>query len=163
NARAPLQPAGAHDRRPPDVRARLGRRPHGGCQLGGALARRAPGSREAHLPLRLEPGEPGWPHLARVHRGRGEALPGLRVARPARCEALEREHPDLAREHRQAFSGERPAGWDALLPSFEPGKAVATRSAGGSALGALARRVPWLMGGDADLSESTKTALEKAG
>ncbi len=63
----------------------------------------------------------------------------------------------------QAWSGELPAGWDAELPAFEPGSQVATRSAGGKVLNALAKNVETLVGGDADLSCSTKTLLSDAG
>jgi transketolase len=60
-------------------------------------------------------------------------------------------------------SGELPQGWDAELPSFAPGESLATRQAGGKAVNAIATRVPGLIGGDADLSVSTSTALKDAG
>jgi transketolase len=72
-------------------------------------------------------------------------------------------HPELAAEWRQAWAGKLPAGWDAALPKYEPGAKVATRTAGGKALNALAARVPWLFGGDADLGGSTKTVLDREG
>jgi hypothetical protein len=53
-ARTSLQPPGARDRQPSDVRARVGRRPDGGNLRRGGLARGTPGSFQAHLPLRLE-------------------------------------------------------------------------------------------------------------
>ena len=68
-------------------------------------------------------------------------------------------HPDLAREFELALAGELPEDWEADLPSFEVGAKVATRAAGGKVLNGLAKRVPWMFGGDADLSCSTKTAL----
>jgi transketolase len=77
--------------------------------------------------------------------------------------AWEKAYPDLAREWRQAWALELPAGWDANLPSWKAGDKEATRVAGGSALNALAASVPCLAGGDADLSESTKTTLKGAG
>jgi transketolase len=46
------------------------------------------------------------------------------------------------------------------LPTFEPSQKIATREAGGKALNAIAPRVPELLGGDADLSSSTKTAVD---
>ncbi len=53
-----------------------------------------------------------------------------------------------------------PDGWDADLPSFPPdAKGVATRVSSGKVLNAIARHVPWLMGGSADLAPSTKTLL----
>jgi len=69
---------------------------------------------------------------------------------------------ELAREWRAALKGELPPGWDADLPKFKVGDAIATRSASGKAINAIAPKVPWLLGGDADLSESTKTKIESA-
>jgi transketolase len=55
---------------------------------------------------------------------------------------------------------ELPAGWDTDIPSFaaDP-KGLATRDSSGKVLNAIARHVPWLIGGSADLSPSTKTNL----
>jgi transketolase len=72
------------------------------------------------------------------------------------------ENKELAEEWRTALKGELPSGWDAGLPSFKVGDAIATRSASGKAINAIAPKVPWLLGGDADLSESTKTKIESA-
>ncbi len=74
-------------------------------------------------------------------------------------ERYEKAHPDLALQWKEALAGNLPDGWDDDLPSWEPGEKVATRSAAGAALHAIAARVPWLIGGDADLSSSTKTRL----
>ncbi len=46
-----------------------------------------------------------------------------------------------------------------IMPKFETGTKIATRTANGKVLAALGKAVPWLMGGDADLSCSTKTAI----
>ena len=73
--------------------------------------------------------------------------------------AYQRAFPDLAKAWQQGLKGELPAGWDAGLPSFETGAKIATRAASGKVLNGLAKHIPWLMGGDADLSCSTKTAL----
>lgn len=70
------------------------------------------------------------------------------------------KYPELAEEWRKSMEGELPDGWDDDLPEWEPGEKVATRSAAGKALNAIASKVPWLIGGDADLSSSTKTALD---
>ncbi len=73
-------------------------------------------------------------------------------------------HPELAREWALALAGSLPDGWDAALPSSGPDdKPLGTRVSGGEALNAVARAVPWLVGGDADLSESTKTRLDGEG
>jgi len=73
------------------------------------------------------------------------------------------EHQELAEEWRRAWAGELPTGWDAELPAWEAGKNEATRVAAGKALNAIAAKVPWLLGGDADLAGSTKNTIEGAG
>ncbi len=53
-----------------------------------------------------------------------------------------------------------PAGWEAALPEFEAGKALATRAASGEVLTALAPVLPELWGGSADLAESNNTTMK---
>lgn len=72
-------------------------------------------------------------------------------------------NPDLAEEWRRVQAGELPKGWDGGLPVFEAKDAQATRQASGKALNAIASRMPELVGGDADLSVSTSTALKEGG
>ena len=69
-------------------------------------------------------------------------------------------HPELAQQWHMAHRGELPANWNADVPSWPAGKGPATRAAGGEVLNALAKNIPWLIGGDADLSVSTKTKLK---
>ena len=70
-------------------------------------------------------------------------------------------YPELGTELDRRLAGELPAHWDADLPRYpRDAKPVATRAASGKALNALARRVPELLGGSADLSESNNTLLE---
>jgi transketolase len=70
-------------------------------------------------------------------------------------------HPDLADQWVSALSGFLPRGWDQDLAGFKPADGpMATRAASGKALNALARRVPALMGGSADLAPSNKTFLD---
>jgi transketolase len=80
-----------------------------------------------------------------------------------RFEAYAREYPELAAQWERAHEGDLPPGWDADLPSFAPGERVATRVASGKVLNALAARVPWLVGGSADLNPSTNTVLRGLG
>ncbi|NOT30341.1 MAG: transketolase [Planctomycetes bacterium] len=75
--------------------------------------------------------------------------------------AYAKAHPELAAEWKRAWAGEYATGWDAGAPKFDPSAKVATRTAGGKALNAFAAKIPHLFGGDADLSGSTKTALDK--
>jgi len=77
-----------------------------------------------------------------------------------RFDAWASANPDLAEEWRLAFSGRLPPGWDADLPKWKAGEKEATRAAAGKALNAIAARVPWVFGGDADLSVSTSTKLK---
>ena len=76
---------------------------------------------------------------------------------------LRAKDPAKADEFERRMRGELPAGWDRDLPSFPAGKAVATRDAGGKIMNALAARLPEFLGGDADLSCSTKTTLDNLG
>ena len=81
----------------------------------------------------------------------------------ARFESWAAAHPELAAEWERRLNGTLPAGWDSELPQFEAGTQQATRVAGGAALRAIAAGVPELIGGDADLSVSTNTALKGEG
>jgi transketolase len=103
-----------------------------------------------------------------------EALAHLRAAKDrgasaeaewcGRFEAYRKAHPELAAEFERAMRGELPLGWDAEIPKFSPAdKPVATRSAGGKVINAIAAKLPELMGGSADLNPSTETALKGAG
>jgi transketolase len=81
-----------------------------------------------------------------------------------RFEAYRGAHPELAAEFDRVTKGELPKGWDADIPKYSPAdKPVATRSAGGKVINAIAARVPELVGGSADLNPSTETALKGAG
>ncbi|MDA8194962.1 MAG: transketolase [Thermaerobacter sp.] len=70
---------------------------------------------------------------------------------------------ELAEELTQSWTGAAPPGWDANLPVFAEGTQIATRSASGQVLNALARNIPWLGGGSADLAPSNLTRLTEEG
>jgi transketolase len=73
----------------------------------------------------------------------------------------EKQHPDEAKELRRNLGRELPGGWDSELPEFATDdKGMATREASGKVLNALAAKLPWLIGGSADLAPSTKTKFE---
>ena len=81
-----------------------------------------------------------------------------------RLSSYDREFPELAAELRRVMSGELPVGWDGAIPRFSPDpKGIATRVAAGKVLNAIARQVPQLIGGSADLDPSTHTALDGMG
>lgn len=70
------------------------------------------------------------------------------------------EYPDLAEEVNCISKRELPAGWEAALPVFPQSAAgLSTRDASGRVLNAVAQRIPWIIGGAADLAPSTKTRL----
>jgi len=71
-----------------------------------------------------------------------------------------RQFPDLAEHLHRMQRRELPDGWDKGLPVFpaDP-KGMAGRDASGKVLNAVAKQVPWLLGGSADLAPSTKTRL----
>jgi transketolase len=76
-------------------------------------------------------------------------------------EACAAENPDLAAEIETMQRRELPAGWDAEIPSFEADqKGIATRKASNQVENAIAARLPWLIAGSADLTDSTSVRLE---
>lgn len=75
----------------------------------------------------------------------------------------ERDYPELAAEFQGALHGELPDGWDeGLNDLFEAGKSIATRAASGAVLDFIAPRIPYLVGGSADLTGSNKTKFKDA-
>ncbi len=78
--------------------------------------------------------------------------------------AYRAQFPDLATEIDEMQRRELPVGWERDLPSFSPDpKGVAGRDASGEVLNALAKNIPWFLGGSADLGPSNKTTLKFAG
>ncbi len=70
------------------------------------------------------------------------------------------ENPELAQQVELMQRRELPEGWDKDVPVFPAdSKGIATRASSGKVLNAIARQVPWLLGGSADLTPSTKTYL----
>jgi len=80
-----------------------------------------------------------------------------------RFEAWRESFPAMAEDWDRAWGGQLRDGWRDALPQFEAGEALATRSAGQKAMAAFAEFAPTMMGGAADLVESTKTLFEGAG
>ena len=90
-----------------------------------------------------------------VDRGRAEHAGWLK--RVADWSAAE---PERAAAYRRIFSRQLPGGWFEALPTFEPTeKGMATRSASGKVLNALAPVLPELWGGSADLAGSNNTTM----
>ena len=99
-------------------------------------------------------------HMAVVAQARRRAA--ARVGR-ARSRRGRRRSPDLARERELDLRGEPRDGWREALPVFPAGEEVATRDAGRKVMQALKPFTPTMVGGAADLVESTKTEFEGAG
>jgi transketolase len=74
--------------------------------------------------------------------------------------AYTKQYPELSAETLAIQHREPPKDWDADIPTFPPDpKGLASRDSSGKVLNAIAKRHPWLIGGSADLSPSTKTRL----
>ena len=120
--------------------------------------------------IRLTKRNYGWPEDAKFlvpdgvyehfREGIGRRGKELRDAWFGRVERYRAEHPELADELYRMQHRQLPDGWDKDLPAFpaDP-KGMATRISSGKVLNAVARNVPWLIGGAADLAPSTKTRL----
>jgi transketolase len=112
----------------------------------------------------------GWPQDAKFYvpdgvyehfqGGIGKRGKGLRDAWFARVRDYRSRYPQLADQFYRMMHRQLPEGWDQGLPIFEANaKGVATRDASGKVLNVLAKNVPWLTGGSADLAPSCKTRL----
>lgn len=78
-------------------------------------------------------------------------------------EAWKNNEPERAKLLARILSKELPMDWDSLVPTFEAGKDVATRKASGDVINALAKKLPEMWGGSADLAESNNTTIEGGG
>ncbi|MEH7128550.1 transketolase [Neobacillus drentensis] len=71
--------------------------------------------------------------------------------------------PELANRLDREIKGELPEDWDQEVPVYEKGTSLSTRVASGQVLNALARKIPNLIGGSADLESSTMTHMKDLG
>ena len=78
----------------------------------------------------------------------------------ALVQKYEEKFPEEGAQWRATMSGELPAGWEDHLPKFEDAKPVATRVASGEVINALAKVLPMLIGGSADLGVSNNTDIK---
>ena len=112
----------------------------------------------------------GWPEdehfrvpdgvLAHFQQGIGARGSQLREAWEAKFAEYRAKYPALAAEIDLIQSGKLPEGWDAEIQEFpRDAKGDASRNASGKVLNQVAKRVPWLLGGSADLAPSNKTLL----
>ena len=111
----------------------------------------------------------GWPEdetflvpeeaLAHMSRAveRGEKL---EAEWSERFSAFKEAYPELAGEFQQALNSTLPSGWDDNIPNFTSDEGpMATRVASGKVLTSFSDKIPWLLGGSADLAPSTKTLI----
>ncbi len=81
-----------------------------------------------------------------------------------RFETYRAAYPKEAAALEGMAAGKLPSDWNADLPKWKPtDKPIATRAAGGEVMNALAKHIPNLIGGSADLNPSTNTALKGLG
>ena len=114
----------------------------------------------------------GWPEDAqflvpdgvREHfdQGIGKRGSALREEWENLFDGYIREDHTLARELEAMQRRELPPAWDAEIPSFDPDeKGMATRKASNAVQNAIAARIPWLLAGSADLTDSTSVRLKE--
>jgi transketolase len=112
----------------------------------------------------------GWPEDATFYvpaevydtfgDGIGKRGGALREAWMTAFERYRREYPDLADQLYRMQHRQLPDDWDTDIPEFAAdAKGLATRDSNGKVLSAFGQRIPWLLGGAADLTPSTKTRL----
>ncbi|HVO81006.1 MAG TPA: transketolase [Terriglobales bacterium] len=120
--------------------------------------------------IRLTKRNYGWPENAKFYvpggvyehfqEGIGRRGHDLRLAWEEKFKAYKTRYPEQANHLELMQARKLPAGWDKNLPTFPPDpKGVAGRDASAKVQNALAKNIPWLIGGSADLAPSTKTRL----
>jgi transketolase len=85
-----------------------------------------------------------------------------RKAWQAKFDVWASSNPDKKKLFDRVQSGETPAELASALPVFEGGTEVSTRSASGKVINAIAKVMPELWGGSADLAESNNTTIEES-
>ncbi len=96
-------------------------------------------------------------HFQEQFGRRGAAL---RTTWETQFSAYRKKYPALAEQIDRIQRRDLPEGWDSALPVFPADmKGLATREASGKVMNAIAEKMPWLVGGAADLAPSTKTYL----
>jgi transketolase len=76
-------------------------------------------------------------------------------------DAWKSAHAGLEKELQRRMRGELPEGWEENIPQFTAKDGnIASRAASGIVINAIARKIPELMGGSADLASSTNTIIK---
>ena len=112
----------------------------------------------------------GWPEDQKFHvpddvpthfaEGIGARGQKLYAEWAEKWEAYQAAFATEAAELKTIWAGKLPEGWDKDIPTFShEDKAIATRASSGKVLNAIAKNVPWMIGGSADLGGSNKSEL----
>jgi transketolase len=120
--------------------------------------------------IRLTKRNYGWPEDAKFlvpdgvyehfRANLGQRGRSARDAWMAKLAEYGQQYPELASHLDKIQRRELPKGWDAEIPKFPPDpKGLAGRDASAKVQNAIAKNLPWLIGGAADLAPSTKTRL----
>ncbi len=110
----------------------------------------------------LEPFHVDPAALARWRQAVGAGA-AAQAAWEERFEAYRAAFPDLAREFLATAAGDLPRGWERAVPDLTTAAATATRNHSGRVLQGLARALPTMVGGSADLGGSNKTDIVGGG
>ena len=82
----------------------------------------------------------------------------------AKFQQYQHSYPDLAAQLLMIQQGKLPEGWDADIPTFPAdAKGMASRASSGKVLNAVAKRIPWMLGGSADLAPSNNSRITAEG
>ena len=82
----------------------------------------------------------------------------------AKFQQYQHSYPDLAAQLLMMQQGKLPEGWDADIPTFPAdAKGMASRASSGKVLNAVAKRIPWMLGGSADLAPSNNSRITAEG
>jgi transketolase len=87
----------------------------------------------------------------------------VRKAWDAKFATWQSSNPEQAKLLERLRTRALPAGWDADIPTFAPGKEVATRAASGQVINAIAKHLPEFWGGSSDLAGSNNTSIDGGG
>ena len=121
--------------------------------------------------VRLTKAAYGWPEdsqfevpekvIEHFAEGIGKRGRQLREAWESTFAEYRKKHAEKSTELDNIHLRRLPSGWDADLPIFDADeKGLASRASSGKSLNALAARIPWMLGGSADLAPSNNTDLK---
>ncbi|NCW92509.1 MAG: transketolase [Actinobacteria bacterium] len=87
----------------------------------------------------------------------------MRIEWDKKFASWQSSNPEQAKLLERLRAKALPAGWDSDIPTFAPGKDVATRAASGQVINAIAKHLPEFWGGSSDLAGSNNTSIDGGG